>query len=88
MKRRGLGRAARIAALALGAAALAGPALADVAFTYDSLGRLATAVYTQSGGTVTVTYSYDENGNRLIAAVTSNPSTGIWGTLVWGSGVW
>jgi YD repeat-containing protein len=36
----------------------------SVAYTYDSQGRVQTAAYTTSAGTVTVTYSYDNAGNR------------------------
>jgi hypothetical protein len=36
----------------------------SVAYTYDSQGRVWTATYTTSSGTVTVTYSYDNAGNR------------------------
>jgi len=35
-----------------------------VSYTYDSLGRLHQAQYTTSSGTITVTYSYDSDGNR------------------------
>jgi hypothetical protein len=36
----------------------------SVSYTYDSQGRLATAVYATANGSVTVTYGYDNAGNR------------------------
>lgn len=63
----------------------AAPVVASVTYTYDNLGRLATAAY-DSG--VTITYAYDINGNRMVQAITTNGSAGVWGTLVWGSGTW
>jgi YD repeat-containing protein len=62
-------RAACTAALLglLGSAALAG----SVAYTYDTLGRLATAVYSDGTTTTTITYSYDAAGNRTSVVTTS-----------------
>jgi YD repeat-containing protein len=57
-------------------------ASASVTYTYDSLGRLASAAY--DNGT-TVYYTYDENGNRLVQAVSTNSSTGTWGSFNWGA---
>jgi YD repeat-containing protein len=61
------------------------PALANVAYTYDGLGRLASAAYDNG---VTVYYTYDPNGNRLIQSVTTSAAPGVWGSMTWGSGVW
>lgn len=36
----------------------------SVSYTYDSQGRLWTATYVTPSGTTTVTYSYDNAGNR------------------------
>jgi YD repeat-containing protein len=75
--------AAGFSALALAAS----PASADtLTYTYDNLGRLASTYDATTG--VTVTYAYDLNGNRMVQAITTNSSAGVWGTLVWGSGTW
>ena len=52
---------------------------ASTLFSYDPVGRVATAVY--DNGTC-VAYSYDAAGNRTAQ---SNPATT---TTTWGSGVW
>ncbi|AQQ37259.1 hypothetical protein A8E95_12180 [Burkholderia cenocepacia] len=41
-----------------------------VDYTYDALGRLVKAVYSDGAKTTTVTYNYDAAGNRT--SVTSN----------------
>jgi uncharacterized protein RhaS with RHS repeats len=41
----------------------------SVSYSYDALGRLASAVYTD--GSATITYSYDAAGNRTSVATTS-----------------
>jgi YD repeat-containing protein len=61
------------------------PAAASVTYTYDNLGRLATATYDDG---VTVTYTYDENGNRMIQAVTTSSGGAVWGSFTWGSASW
>jgi YD repeat-containing protein len=55
------------------AAALAAlPAHAgSVSYSYDALGRLASAVYADGTSTTTITYSYDAAGNRTSVATTS-----------------
>ncbi|MBV8594486.1 MAG: RHS repeat protein [Caulobacteraceae bacterium] len=72
------------AAVALGVC-LASPALANVTYTYDSLGRLASAAYDNG---VTILYSYDENGNRLTRVINTNSQTSVWGSFNWGAGTW
>ena len=52
---------------AVGLAASAG----SVSYSYDALGRLASAVYTDGSATTTITYSYDAAGNRTSVATTS-----------------
>ena len=43
----------------------------SVSYSYDALGRLASAVYTDGSATTTITYSYDAAGNRTTVATTS-----------------
>jgi YD repeat-containing protein len=43
----------------------------SVSYSYDALGRLASAVYTDGSTTTTITYSYDAAGNRTSVATTS-----------------
>ena len=61
-------------AACLCAAALAGhPAHAgSVSYSYDALGRMASAVYSDGTATTTITYSYDAAGNRTSVAATSS----------------
>ncbi|VTU35334.1 YD repeat (two copies) [Variovorax sp. RA8] len=63
-----------VLAACLCAAALAGlPAHAgSVSYSYDALGRLASAVYSDGSATTTITYSYDAAGNRTSVAATSS----------------
>jgi YD repeat-containing protein len=63
-----------VIATCLCAAAIAAvPAHAgSVSYSYDALGRLATAVYTDGTSTTTITYSYDAAGNRSSIAATSS----------------
>ena len=44
----------------------------SVNYSYDALGRLASAVYSDGGSTTTITYSYDAAGNRTSVAATSS----------------
>ncbi|MBP1153063.1 MULTISPECIES: RHS repeat domain-containing protein [unclassified Methylocaldum] len=61
-----------IIASAAVAASLAGPAWAgSVTYTYDTLGRVITATYSNG---VVITYSYDAAGNRTSHLVTGAPS--------------
>ena len=43
----------------------------SVSYSYDALGRLASAVYADGSTTTTITYSYDAAGNRTSVATTS-----------------
>lgn len=43
----------------------------SVSYSYDALGRLANAVYSDASATTTITYSYDAAGNRTSVATTS-----------------
>jgi hypothetical protein len=36
----------------------------NVSYTYDTMGRIASIVYTDGTKTTTVTYTYDASGNR------------------------
>jgi YD repeat-containing protein len=58
MRRRWLGLACVLAALATGVRA------EDTAYSYDSLGRLVGVTFTDGGSSKTVTYAYDAAGNR------------------------
>jgi len=79
--------------LALPVLALIGIALpttvdASGSYTYDGVGRLATALY--DNGTC-VAYNYDAVGNRTartIAAASGAPQTPNWGTGTWGCFSW
>ena len=44
----------------------------SVNYTYDTLGRLATLVYSNGVTTTTVTYTYDAAGNRTSVTTTSS----------------
>lgn len=79
-----LGVAAVCVALA---AARAFAANGSVAYTYDALGRVASASYDTN---VCVTYTYDANGNRTAQTIrtTTNTSTGYWGCFNWGQALW
>jgi YD repeat-containing protein len=67
-----------IASLSLASTAAAG----TTSYTYDALGRVATAVY--PNGT-TVVYHYDSAGNRTQSV--QAPTT-VWGGFTWGSAPW
>ncbi|RYF76367.1 MAG: hypothetical protein EOO22_02280 [Comamonadaceae bacterium] len=57
-----------IAATVLGAfSAQAG----SIAYSYDSLGRLAAVVFSNGGATTTIAYRYDAAGNRTSVITTS-----------------
>ena len=57
----------------------------SVVYTYDALGRLATASYDTG---VIVIYTYDSNGNRLSQTINVNTAAGTWGSFNWGSAQW
>jgi len=55
--------------LLFGLLAAAPVGAASVTYTYDALGRLTQVVYDDGK---TITYAYDEAGNRVIQSVTQN----------------
>jgi YD repeat-containing protein len=59
----------------------------SVTYTYDALGRIATASYDTG---VCIAYTYDPNGNRTAQKilVTSASSTGVWGCFNWNGAKW
>jgi YD repeat-containing protein len=56
-------------------------------YTYDQLGRVATALY--DNGTC-IAYTYDANGNRTAQTFTTSgtPASPVWGSGVWGCFPW
>jgi hypothetical protein len=59
----------------------------SVAYTYDALGRIATASYDTGA---CVIFVYDANGNRLseTVLVSGSGSGGVWGCFNWGQRNW
>lgn len=64
----------------------------SVYYTYDALGRVATASYDTG---VIVIYNYDANGNRTQQVINVNTSTLVWTATTspctancWGSSIW
>jgi hypothetical protein len=60
----------------------------SVAYTYDALGRVASAFYDTG---VCLLYTYDANGNRTaekIIVVSGTPTTGVWGCFNWNGAKW
>ena len=81
-------RTCAVIALAVAALVVSQPALAtngSVSYTYDALGRLATASY--DTGVIAI-YSYDANGNRTAQVINVNNATGTWGSFTWGAALW
>lgn len=81
---------ARVPLLAIGLASL--PSMVssqsgNVIYTYDPLGRIATASYDTG---VCITYTYDANGSRTSQKilVTAAGSTGVWGCFKWNGANW
>jgi YD repeat-containing protein len=62
-------------------------ASASVTYTYDAVGRVATALY--DNGTC-IAYSYDPSGNRTSQTNTTStsPESPTWGTGTWGCFQW
>jgi YD repeat-containing protein len=58
---------------ALGYISFATVAQAGVTYTYDTLGRLSTAAYDNGK---TITYNYDNAGNRIQVATAATPHMG------------
>jgi YD repeat-containing protein len=84
-------KAASFALALLGSMALAmasaAAVTASVSYTYDLLGRVATALYDNGA---CIVYSYDPNGNRTSQTITvsGSPTTPTWGTGSWGCFQW
>lgn len=59
----------------------------SVIYTYDIMGRVATALYSNN---ICVVYIYDGNGNRTsqIFNTSSGPGTATWGSDAWGCFKW
>ena len=76
-----------ITLLALIVGTTADAASASASYTYDPVGRAATALYDDG---VCVAYTYDANGNRSSQtnSVASAPETPTWGSGVWGCFLW
>lgn len=72
----------------LAPSALRASEMATTVYTYDALGRLATAVNTSTG--VCIAYTYDANGNRTSQTITVSgaPVSPTWGTGVAGCFLW
>jgi hypothetical protein len=71
----------------LGLVAAAAAEAAGVAYSYDFVGRVTTAVYDNA---LCIVYGYDANGNRLSQTNTSggSPVSPVWGTGTWGCFFW
>ncbi len=69
------------------AAAPASMSSASVVYTYDSVGRITSALYDND---VCVVYSYDANGNRTSQVINAagSPNTPTWGTGIFGCFRW
>jgi len=77
---------ATVAVLATLAGGIPVASSATIAFNYDNLGRLTTAIYDNG---LCVTYSYDANGNRTaITTIATTPGSPIWGAGPWGCFFW
>ena len=75
-----------LVALGLSASPKAHAANGSVVYTYDALGRIATASYDTG---VVVIYAYDANGNRLSQTINVNSTTATWGSsFTWGAALW
>jgi YD repeat-containing protein len=74
-----------LAALSLFQVTPAPAANGSVVYTYDALGRIATASYDTG---VIIIYTYDANGNRISQVINVNSSVGSWGSFTWGAAVW
>lgn len=79
--RRRISRCVRSSAIALSILP-ASVASASVVYTYDSVGRVTTALYDNN---VCVVYTYDANGNRTSQVVNA---AGPGNSTVWGTGVY
>jgi hypothetical protein len=71
----------------LGLLTAAGVKAASVAYSYDFVGRVTTAVYDNA---LCIVYAYDANGNRSSQTNTSGgtPVSPVWGSGTWGCFFW
>ncbi|SFJ52069.1 YD repeat-containing protein [Bosea sp. OK403] len=58
---------------------------ASVVYTYDALGRIASASYDTG---IIIIYSYDANGNRTAQTINVNSASAAWGSFNWGEAIW
>ncbi len=56
-----------------------------VTYTYDALGRLASASYDTG---VVILYTYDANGNRTEQKINVIATSGNWNGFNWGEALW
>ncbi|KAA0695641.1 hypothetical protein DTW90_21940 [Neorhizobium sp. P12A] len=87
MSLRGWFRKARIPVAAATLLSWAVPTIANdnVAYGYDSDGRLVTALYDTG---VCVAYTYDANGNRTSQTPLTASADPTWGSTTWGCLRW
>ena len=81
-------RARWVASMALlGLVIAAAAEAAGVAYSYDFVGRVTTAVYDNA---LCIVYGYDANGNRSSQTNTSGgtPVSPVWGSGTWGCFFW
>ena len=78
---------AAAAVVSLFASGWADAASTSLTYTYDYLGRVATALYDND---TCIVYGYDANGNRTAQTntTTASPETPTWGTGAWGCTLW
>jgi RHS Repeat len=75
-----------LALLSVGFPEDASGAAGSVAYGYDPLGRLKTALYDNG---VCVVYVYDANGNRTSQTISAaSPGQPTWGSRTWGCFKW
>jgi len=72
------------AALMLSVVVIPDASGAGVTYTYDTLGRVTTALYDNG---MCVAYSYDANGNRT-TQTNATPGAPAWGSGMWGCFSW
>lgn len=85
---RGIGRKVTTAVGVVGLLGFGGAVEAangSVTYTYDALGRVASASYDTG---VIIIYAYDANGNRTSQTINANSTNGVWGSFTWGAALW